>query len=72
MIGFRPSQPNRRPVYSTSGQRVGFIQASPRGDVVTDERGCPIALILRYKKGCGPWATASPCGGTMMFPWGVR
>lgn len=50
MLGFRPQKPGRAPLYSTSGQKMGYLERDPAGHCfVQNVEGARIARILRYK-----------------------
>jgi hypothetical protein len=65
VIGFYRQDINRRPLFSVTGKKLVYIK---NGNIVTDLNDKPIAKILRYKNGNGPFTDSSACGGTLIHP----
>jgi hypothetical protein len=50
MIGFRPLNTTRRPVYSLTGEKLCYVVAGPEGEQFIGLDGRKLATITKWKK----------------------
>jgi hypothetical protein len=62
-IGFNPQPTNRRPVFSTHGEKLGYIENER---IMRALDGRLVGRIIRYKQNRDPYATVSACAGTVV------
>lgn len=69
-IGFvnRPGSRNRRAVFSSSSEKLGYIESRAGVQWFTDTNGKVLAKLLRYKEGFHPEAYKDATGGTIVEP----
>jgi hypothetical protein len=64
MIGFREQDVVRRPIYSATGTKLGYLVSGPDGEWWVSLKGRRIGRIKQFKVKRLPDGVTSACAGT--------
>ena len=65
MIGFREQSVVRRPIYSTTGSKLGYLVSDPGGDWWISLNGRRIARIKHFRRPAIPKEISTSLAGTV-------
>lgn len=69
MIGFGAQDVVRRPIYSTTGIKLGYLVSGPDGEWWVSLKGRRIGRIKQFKRPSSPKEISTSVGSTTYIGW---